>query len=319
MTDEHWRHLTSVARKRDCYRRDPHFREAMYDGVRILGDELFAALHSVALLAFKPEALAGRRVDAVLRFVTKHRFTPMCIVPLVFTRHIVRELWRYQWNAATIEKMELADRLNCALPTVMLLLRDDRLPRELPASVRLKTLKGSAVTAGRDVGSLRAAIAAPNRMITFVHAPDEPADVIRELGVFFDRPTRLAILSNLRCGLSSDATRRCERQLRELEQRAPHADLDHRAAWQRVLAGAEDHADELLARQHRCFCDYGEIEWWHFLSLCANVGADEWDVITICAEVVEHEDPGQVPVLTFDGAAVAGWLNGGAELCRTRV
>jgi Nucleoside diphosphate kinase len=314
--DDTWRHLTSVAAKRHHYERDPYFREALSDGRACLGSELLAVLHQIALVVIKPEALTGRRVEAILRFMTTHSFTPVHLVPVTYTRHIIRELWRFQWNAATIEKMALADQLNCALPTAMLLLRDDRLPRKLPAPVRLKTLKGDAIPARRDAGSLRGMLAAPNRMITFVHTADEPADTLRELGIFCDRPARRKLFSMLLGDFPTDTPQRCAQQLGELEREAPYADFDADLAWQRLLAGASTQTAAPLARQYRLFRDERKVDWWPFLLLCARIEADRWDVIAICAQVVEHESAGQKPLLTFDPASITGWLSDEAQLCR---
>jgi hypothetical protein len=45
---------------------------------------------------------------------------------------MVNELWRYQWNAATIGKMDVALRVNPGRPTTLLMLRDDVAPLKMP-------------------------------------------------------------------------------------------------------------------------------------------------------------------------------------------
>lgn len=310
-----WRRLSSLDEKWRLYARDPHFRESMWDARRVLGPDLFPVLHQIALLVVKPEALAGRRVDRIMGFAAANDFTPVQIVPFSFTRHVVRELWRYQWNAATIEKMGVADRINCALPTAVLLLRDDRRPRELPAAVRMKSLKGAATPEEREPGSLRGALAAPNRMTTFVHSADEPADVVRELGIFFDRPQRQALLADLADGLASDLTGRCHARLKRLEAAAPETDFDPDAAWQRILSRASGATAEGLALQRDLYASAGAIEWWRFLDLAERARADEWDVVAICAAVVEHEDPGQAPRIAFGANGIERWRSGEASLC----
>jgi hypothetical protein len=37
-------------------------------------------LHRFTMLVFKPEAIVGRRVDGVMRFLYEHRFTPSHII-----------------------------------------------------------------------------------------------------------------------------------------------------------------------------------------------------------------------------------------------
>jgi len=315
VVDVDWECLSSLPEKRRLYSRDPHFRESMWDARQALGDEPFAVLHRVALLALKPESLAGRRVDSLLRFLDDHGFTPIHVESFAYTRHINRELWRYQWNAATIEKMDLTDRINLALPTAILLLRDDGRPRELPTSVRLKALKGAALPERRDPGSMRAALEAPNRMLTFVHTADEPADVARELGILFDRPERRAIFEALEAKPSGDVTEQCRHLLEGLEARAPVADFDPERAWRRVTRSARRGVAAALQRERDHYLESGVLDWWPFLSLAEKAGTDPWDVVAICAAVVEHQDVGYEPLIEFGAGVVDGWLTGRARLC----
>jgi hypothetical protein len=315
-SDMDWRHLSTVPEKRRRYEREPYFREALDDAERVLGPQLFRTLHAVALAIVRPDALVARRGEALMRFFADNAFTPVEVRRFTFTRHAVRALWRYQWNAATLEKMELADRINCAAETAWLLLRDDAAPRELPAAVRLKTLKGHAVPAQRTSGSLRAALGAPNRMLTFVHTADEPADVLRELGILLEPEARRHLLSRLPDALEEDATQRCTLELRALQAAVPHAEIDPEAAWERVIASADDIARGTLLAQRALLQrgQPGDIRL--LLRLCRHMGARAWDDIVICAEAVEHDDPGYAPVLAFDGRAVARWNDRGtATLC----
>ena len=65
----------------------------------------------------------------------------------------------------------------------------------MPATVRLSNLKGGPDAATRGAGSLRSALRSANRLFTFVHTADEPADIVRELAVFFDRDERRRLLA----------------------------------------------------------------------------------------------------------------------------
>lgn len=196
--DLQWQLLTSLERKRKLYSADPYFREAAWDAAGVLGDRLYPMLQSTALLVIKPEALAARRLRKILNYIEANNFQLISYCLVQFSRYVVRELWRYQWNAATIEKMDLADRTLCSFPTGILLgLREAKWPRRVPAAVRLQSLKGAAAPEKRDPGSIRAVLQAPNRMISFVHTSDEPADVLRELGVFLGRSERARFFEGL--------------------------------------------------------------------------------------------------------------------------
>jgi len=314
--EDAWAFLSSLEEKRILYPRDPHFREALWDAEKVFDGEPFPVLHAIALLVIKPEALAGRRVDSILNFLAEHDFEPVYIQPFAFTRHIVRELWRYQWNAATIEKMDLVDRVNCVQPTAMLLVRDGQDPRELPATVRLKSLKGAALPEERSDDSIRAALDSPNRMITFVHTADEPADLVREFGIFLDRGERRSLFETLRGQPPALDFARCRQQLKELEEDAPITDFNPDAAWLRICSRAGGQDRDALAQQRAQFQQNGSIDWWAFLALAEKVGAEEWDVLSICTAVVEHEDAGYAPTIKFDQEGIMAWLNGSARLCQ---
>lgn len=310
-----WAQLTSLNEKRRYYSAETYFRESMWDAKAILGPRLFSVLHRITLLIFKPESLAGRRVGAVMRFLAQHEFTPIHFLPFTYTRATMREVWRYQWNAATIDKMDVADRVNGRRPTAMVILRDDAAPRELPAAVRLKQLKGAASPEVREQETLRAAIGAPNRLITFVHTPDEPADLVRELGIFFDREGRRSLFTSILGSLEDDVTDEVVRVLERLQSEAQATDFDPEAAWRRILARADGQTRTALLGQRELFRESGKVDWEAFSAVAAAVGAEDWDVLAIGTAAVEYDDAGQEPFLTFDERGIDGWLGGKARLC----
>jgi hypothetical protein len=309
-----WQLLTSLERKPELYGADPYFREAVWDAAGVLGDRFYPMLHSTAFLVIKPEALAARRLRAILNYVEANRFEPFCYRIFRFSRHVVRELWRYQWNAATIEKMDLADRTLSGFQTGILLgLREEQWPREVPAAVRLQSLKGAAAPDKRDPSSIRAVLQAPNRMISFVHAPDEPADLLRDLGVFLDRSERVQFLKALSREMPTGLCFAGRRDLERIEEAMAPADFDASAAFMRIVDGAGGLRDE-LAKCQRYFAETGRIDWWRFIDLARQADAEEWDVLAVCAAALDHETIGYRPILKFDAAALARWLDGPAPL-----
>jgi hypothetical protein len=298
-----WGCLTVMPIKRECYARDQYFREAIWDAQDILGDKFHTHIDEVTLMIVQPEAFAGRRITPLLRFLADHRFTPIGIEPFTYTRHSGREIWRYQWNAATVEKLELVDLRNCALPAAIIVLRDaEDDPRELPAAVRLKALKGSAILGERQSSCLRSVLQSPNRMINFVHTADEPADVVRELGICFDRADRRRILATIATGRQRDVTSDCQHQLGQLEAAAPLADFDPSAAWTRIQQRAIGAATRLVVAQRTLFEEATRIEWRTLIPLCAELGVSAWDVLTIWTAAVEHKDGDHRPLIKLDDA-----------------
>lgn len=310
-----WQLLTAMERKPELYGADPYFREAAWDAAGVLGDRLYPLLHSATFLVIKPEALAARRLQAILSYLEANSFEPVCYRLLQFSRHVVRELWRYQWNAATIEKMDLADRTLCTFPTGILLgLREAKWPRELPAAVRLQSLKGAAAPDKRDTGSIRAVLQAPNRMISFVHAPDEPADVLRDLGVFLDRSERVRFLECLGNEVLTGLCSEGRQGMKRIEETMAPADFDASAAFKRMFETESEPLRAELVRCWSCYAETGRIDWWRFLDLGRRSGAADWDVLAVCADALDHEASGYRPTLKFDDVAMARWLKRPAPL-----
>ncbi len=305
-----WEYLSALGDKRSHYSIESYFRDSVWDARLVLGERLFEVVQRYGLVVVKPEALPGRRVDAIMGFLRENRLTPVCSRPLRYTRHVVAELWRYQWNAATIEKMDIATRVNTALPTLLMMVRDDLGRRELPAPVRLKELKGASAPEKRRPNTLRDAVRAPNRLITFVHSADEPADVLRELGIFFDRETRRGLLAEVANEESADVTDDCVRELKRLEAGAPATDFDAQTAWDRAIGGAPAEARPALEAQRELFRRTGKIEWEAFLAACSAAGAGEWDALAIATAAVESDKPGLDRLIDFDERGIEAWRRG---------
>src|SRR5205085_200920 len=100
-----WESLTLMPEKRDAYSGDLYLRECWADMSEIFGANLPNVLGSIALLNLKPDAVVGRRMRNILNFLVDHQFRPLAAVPIQFTRHSMRELWRYDWNVYPVERL----------------------------------------------------------------------------------------------------------------------------------------------------------------------------------------------------------------------
>jgi len=291
--------------KEIAYAREPYFRESLHDASVVLGEQIYQVLQRITFLVYKPEAFAGRRAQATLNFLLNAGFTPILHTHCRFSRQVIREIWRYQLNAATLNKIDISTLSLGVLPAIMILLRDDMPNPELPASVRLKSLKGSATPCLRKPGTLRATLDAPNRMITFVHTVDEPADVVRELGVFFDRTERRAIYDAACKG--KDDTEASRAVLEHLVQSVPMCDFDPEHAWERLLASCDSDVQTQLKVAQENYYRTGAIDWEALKELC--YGMDVWDLITIGTAGITYDEPGYTKEIDFSDTDLAVWRN----------
>jgi len=115
---------------------------------------------------------------------------------LRFERHSIHALWRYQWNMATPQRRALQEQIMTCFDSLVIVVRMAR-PIRVPTTVYLTDLKGPSLPADRKPEHLRTLLDSSNAILNFVHTADEPADVIRELGIYLDTAQRAACLRAL--------------------------------------------------------------------------------------------------------------------------
>jgi hypothetical protein len=291
-----WARLSVSPEKRDAFVKDLYFRECWADIVDVWSAAGAGRLGPMALLNFKPDAVVGRRLIPTLHFVMARGFVPAAMARIRFSRHSIRELWRYNWHFATVDRMALSTLLYTACDTLLLALRDTRFSGEVPAAVRLSELKGSAARDQRDQSHLREALGTPNRLINFVHVADEPADVVRELGILLDRAGRRRLLQQL--DPATDRSAAVARAMHRLQARYPAHDLDVGASLRRLeLAGAVG-AQE-IARLETAVEENLRLRWDELCALIdpADARIDLWDFIVVGSSILHDEREGYADLL----------------------
>ncbi|WP_157129308.1 hypothetical protein [Nocardia amamiensis] len=177
-----WRALTGMAHKAAVYARDPLARTAMANTPGP-GDMLPELLYDAALLVVKPEALVTGRMPRIERFLRRRDLTVVAAFTTELDAARSHQLWAYPWVKATTDRMRLHILLSEGLPSWCLLVRREPGSDELPLTMRLAIDKGASASGPRRPGQLRTELGMTNRMISFVHCPDEPADLLRDVYV----------------------------------------------------------------------------------------------------------------------------------------
>ncbi|MET8860669.1 nucleoside-diphosphate kinase [Streptomyces sp. NPDC004579] len=241
------------------------------------------ALLRSTFVMFKPDAVVGRRVEPALAFLAGHGFEPLGALTVRVDARVCRELWRYQINAAPLAVIRAVDMiLESGPPCLFVALRDTRSPERTgtTAAERLAELKGSSKNRSVDGGSLRGALGCELMCLNFLHAPDDPADLIREVGVLLPR-RRAQALSLLAADVSPPGAAEPAALAAELYATHPAHPLTRPApigtSGRREPSGDTSRrpADprSLLARVERLAADAD--------------GLPLWDRIVIAAELVE--------------------------------
>lgn len=183
--------LTTVGEKLEWYGFDPYFRDGC-DEVRAITDAGGRVdLWNSSFLVFRPDAVVTRRISPAIDVLLDNGFSILKTYEFRYTHLSVRECWRYQNNINTRDRLAAMDLLMTSTPSLLCLVRSPCDADDLPASARLKALKGPSAPERRKPGQLRYEMGGPQAsMLTFIHAPDEPADLLRELAVFLDPARR---------------------------------------------------------------------------------------------------------------------------------
>lgn len=307
-----WSSFTRIPLKAQVYVRETYFREGLAAATEIFGDNAATALHQAALLLIKPDGLVAGKTPIIISFLRAHHFSIIAVELPSLSRFHWRELWRYQLNAATLDRLAVND-LVLRDQSLLLLLRNNGDP-DLPATVRLSGIKGPSDVSLQPPECLRRLLGQPNRILSFIHVADEPADLLRELAIMLDEPALRRALAAFAHGELSPAD---ESLLNEVVSSHEHTarTLDARPALQRVedalrrgdsreqvAASAARRARSDLERMSR-----GErISWRPFAQALAATGIqlDKWDVATLGANFITYDEPGVSKLIKAVDAAL---------------
>lgn len=280
---ENWRNLTHEWTHFSIYASEPYLRESIADADIILGHYLPTFTKNFASLLIKPDAIVGRRATVICDHLRNNKFRIIYTKPFRFDRLMIRELWRYSMNISTNEKFELVDKIHAASQSIYLLLEDQEQPMNgSSAAVRLQKLKGSAFNSQRAGTSIRSVAKSPNEILVLVHTPDEPLEMLRELGLLFDRKNRNELFREARKNLEQRGAENdlaITTTIEHIESTTTAHELDTAVSTQRVLERIGENGKHLSM----------QALWSRLkdLSTDPNDSRAQWDSILIGTAVID--------------------------------
>ena len=288
--------LSCSPRKRELFAVDPYFRDAWDDMVDRWGtEETIDRLLSFASVIFRPDALVVRGVRRGLNAIRELGFVPIAGTTFRYNRMTVREGWRYQLNIATRQRIDVMDMIMPATDSLYLMMKRTSPDPKLPASTYLSSQKGPSLPEHREPHHLRALIGeAQVSVLTYVHISDEAADLIRELGVFFDRPQRLEILKAIE--VSQDISKTLDPVVEQLYSKIPEHQLNFTETIDRITRMVREKqrsADHPPLATLLDLCedirDGVSRDWQRLLDLLdrSRITIDHWDRVAIAAPLAE--------------------------------
>lgn len=216
--------LSHFPQKIKFYKSDFYFRTGWEAFSGTLGEDLPRVMDRYCVVTFRPDAGFARRASLALEYLRGRGFCPVGSCFFNLNTYQIRELWRYQWNKLTLERIALSEYLLTLGPWMSVVLRLED-ATELPASTFLQMVKGASLPDLRKDDDLRTYLGGRNRVLKFVHTPDEPADLVREIGGVLDPTVRSAYLT---AGLQNAHSESDEltSHIKRFEAEYPHQDLD---------------------------------------------------------------------------------------------
>jgi hypothetical protein len=303
--------LTVLPRKRQLYLQDIGFREALNRLAAATSGGLIEYLRHLSCFVIKPDGIACRKGMAILDFMRSNAVAPLAVRRVRLSHSVVQSIWRYQWNRATVDRARLSTMMATSADSLAVIVEDTDRVSPVPLTVRLWARKGSAFAAERQPHHLRTHLGINGRFFGYAHFPDEPADLLRELGLLFpgDGLTRLFL------GLkrSQDVTAQADRELRELESESAAAQIDEARAWERLSARIQaGEIDPAMAGQLGADPVGGRaISLAGIPDACffRTDGGLDWDLLTVAAARVLQNLPGVDPLIDSGEAesAVGQW------------
>lgn len=289
LTDALVRHWTRDPAKVRVLCQDTWFLESAEQLFDVTADAAHVGA-GLATLLVKPDGIATGSARTVVDWVEEAGFMIHDAVSLEMDHNGIRALWYHQWNIASVERRLLADLL-CGLSPALLLVvgrAGGRPGGQAPASggrpcaVDLTELKGPTAPHLRGPEHLRGRLPGGSYLLNQVHTADEPADAVRELGVYLG--TRRRRVTFERAASGHNASDEARRIADELDVQFGGHSTDEGPAWQALQPlRAPDESDGALC--------------WRLLH--STVPRDlEWPLLVAGARCLPMRTPGGSVVLT---------------------
>ncbi|MGI4775626.1 MAG: nucleoside-diphosphate kinase [Janthinobacterium lividum] len=185
----HWMKVSD--KKSLLYSQDPYFREGYNLFEYILGSQLYDFCKHHTYILIRPDAIVSRKVNLIISELEKMNYKLVYGKILKIDRHMSRAVWFYHLNAAPTERFSIIDFFFERKECLFVLLENISSNN---ASSELSSKKGSVNINRRNNQDLRSRISAKDNLLSFIHAPDEICDMIREIIIFFDAKVIKTIL-----------------------------------------------------------------------------------------------------------------------------
>lgn len=188
--------------KKYSYGCESYFQESYYDFKSENIDFSYAKKH-ISFLLLKPDFFVGADLSRLETILKALKIQVIGCFYYLFSRHSIRELWRYELNTSTIDRYPLIDKLLMSGKSVFLLLYQESACEDFSQKItRLKKQNDNvSLLEGKTI---RDYLNIYTGTLNFIHSPDEFIDFIREIGVLFNDGERSKICQLIKKNIPID-------------------------------------------------------------------------------------------------------------------
>lgn len=304
-SDKDWRYLSIFGSKKRYFNTETYFRESWFDADSIANNNFLRKLIRSAVVILKPEVFATEKALSIVKLIEQYNFRLKAAYITRLGKFQIREIWRYQYSEATIDRMTLVDHLYSLGDTLFTIFEDTSSDLIMPASARLNQLKGASEERLRSQESLRSIIKIPNGVIRLFHISDEPADIIREIGILFDRDERIKIYKDMMAYDRSITEEQLLEIIHNLKTQHIPTSFDALSCWDRILSNPQyKNIPELIELKEK-FDKKEFVGWDDIYFPLKEVQINIYDILTIASHMIQQDVDNEFQLI--DGDALRGW------------
>lgn len=306
--------LSCFQEKLECYTTDRYFLDGwatLFDLCQ-RGEFALEQLWSLGSVLFKADSILRGNGLRGIRILEDNGFRIRAVRAVQFSDERVDLLWHYSLGRHSHSRVKLLKRLQALSPSLYLIVEPSNDESHLPCSVRITEFKGQTELTKRHKSTLRYLMGDPqSAFFNFVHTADEPADLVRELGLLFDASQREAITRDIISGSRPNA----ERVFETLKAGLPRCDLNFSRSIDRLqnrIALMESLSETERADLHKAAGGLNEAGYDSWLQLRNRLSrhgiqVEELDDLTIAGELVELKQ--EKPTQLFPSCEAHHWAN----------
>ena len=190
-----WEELHTTIKKRELFSKDLYFELSFEAANFILENNLAKTLKDYTYLMIKPETLILNKTNELISLLKDFDLVYYCIKRISHVQ--ISELWKYAWSAASliriITNLQFYPQFDCVL-----LVLHKKCTKNKNACDFLTEIKGSTPLGAYQPHTIRYKLKYINKFMNYIHTPDDVADLLRELGIFFDWDSLIEIFTAIK-------------------------------------------------------------------------------------------------------------------------